>query len=87
MHEIYDKCAPTVSWMLVMKTWFHCPLQSIQIVPNQSVKASYATDRRPIALYNSALVEGKVEDNIDDWFTICQTNDFALDASSGIMYG
>ena len=49
MHEIYDKCTPTVSWKFVVKTWFHCPLQSsqmhgqAQIVPNQSVKASYTT--------------------------------------------
>ena len=36
--------------------------------------------QRPTASYSSVLVEGEIEDNIDDWFTICQTIYFALDA-------
>ena len=52
MHEIFDKCAPTVKFVKLDAGlwWRHdftdCPLQSsqAQVVPNQSVKVSYATD-------------------------------------------
>ena len=34
----------------------------------------------PKVSYNSILGEGEVKGNNDDWFTICQTIYFALDA-------
>ena len=35
--------------------------------------------QKPKASCNSVLAEGKVNYNIDNWFTICQTIGFALD--------
>ena len=48
MHEIYDKCAPTVSSDACVEDMIPLsftvkPDGQAQIVPNQSVKASYAT--------------------------------------------
>ena len=52
MHEIYDKCAPTVKFVkldacgedMIPLSFTVQPDRQTQIVPNQSVKASYATD-------------------------------------------
>ena len=51
MHEIYDKCAPTVKFVkldacgedMIPLSFTVKPDGQAQIVPNQSVKASYAT--------------------------------------------